>query len=224
MSTIAENIAAVRERISRAADRAGRDGASITLCAVTKTVAPERVAEAVAAGITDLGENYYQEARAKLPLFGPDVRWHFIGHLQSNKARYVAGRFALIQSIGSLRLAVELDRRAEVAGIVQPVLIEVKLDEAEAKSGVDPGETHVLAEQIGFLPHLMLRGLMGMPPLGRAPEESRPYFSRLRGLYEALPPVNRSVLSMGMTADFEIGIEEGATLVRVGTGIFGFRG
>jgi pyridoxal phosphate enzyme (YggS family) len=223
MSAIADNIARVRERIARAAERAGRDPAAITLVAVSKTVPPERVREAVAAGIRDLGENYYQEARDKLPLFGPEVRWHFIGHLQTNKAKYIAGRFALVHSIDSDELARELGKRALAAGGEQPVLVEVKLDPEAAKFGVEPDAAPDLVSRVAEIPGLRLQGLMGMAPFVDDPDRTRPYFAQLRGLFELLPIEHRQILSMGMTSDFEIAIEEGATMVRIGTAIFGQR-
>lgn len=222
MST-ADNIARVRERIARAAERAGRDPATITLVAVSKTVEPAHIREALEAGIRDLGENYYQEARDKQPLFGPEARWHFIGHLQTNKAKYVAGRFFLVQSVDSEALALELGKRAQAAGTTQAVLIEVKLDPAATKFGAEPDAALELAARVAETPGLRLRGLMGMAPFGDDPEQARPHFARLRGLYGQLPAEHRQILSMGMTADFEAAIAEGATLVRIGTAIFGTR-
>ena len=223
MSTVEENVLEVRQRIASAALRYARDPAEITLVAVSKTVGVERIREAVEAGIGDLGENYYQEAREKLDLLPSDVRWHFIGHLQTNKAKHVVGRYALIQSVDRIELAKELDRRAERLGIVQPVLVEVKLDPADTKTGVPPEQLDELVDEAANLRSLRLDGLMGIPPLEGGNEEARPYFARLRDLFEKLPADNRRTLSMGMTADFEVAIEEGANLVRVGTAIFGKR-
>lgn len=220
---IAENIARVRERIAQAAVRAGRKPEEITLVAVTKTVEPARIQAALEAGVRDFGENYYQEAREKLGLFGPEVRWHFIGHLQTNKARYVAGRFSLVHSLDSEELARELGRRASAIAVTQPVLIEVKLDPSATKFGVDPAVTLDLAARVAAIPGLRFCGLMGMAPILYAPQETRPYFAQLRTLFDRLPPEHRQVLSMGMTADFEVAIEEGATMVRIGTAIFGKR-
>lgn len=220
---IRDNIAQIRQQISQAATRAGRDPSDITLTAVTKTVEPARIREAYDAGIRDFGENYYQEARDKLDQLPPDIRWHFIGHLQSNKARNVVGSFALIQSVDSLNLAKEIDRRAAAHGIRQPILIEVKLDPAQTKQGITIESTMQLAEQIAAMESTDLQGLMGMPPFSNDPEQSRPYFKQLRSMFDSLPQENRKVLSMGMTADFQIAIEEGAIMVRVGTAIFGQR-
>ncbi len=221
--TVEGNIERVRERIGAAAVRSGRRPEDITLVAVSKTVDAERIRAAHAAGLRDFGENYFQEAREKLDLFGADTRWHFIGHLQSNKARYVAGRFALVHSIDRIELAVELGRRALAAGVVQPVLVEVKLDPADTKRGVDAGAALGLAHAVAATPGLDLRGLMGMPAFADDPETVRPDFARLRALFDRLPEANRRDLSMGMTADFEVAIEEGATMVRIGTAIFGRR-
>jgi pyridoxal phosphate enzyme (YggS family) len=224
MPSIRDNIAELQARIAQSAERSGRSASEITLCAVTKTVEPARIQEAVQAGIRDLGENYYQEAREKLSLLGDQVRWHFIGHLQTNKAKYIAGHFALVQSVDSLELARELSVRAVKAQVLQPILLEVKLDPTATKFGIAPEETLSLAAQIAELPDLRLDGLMGMAPFGDNPDQSRPHFARLRSLFEKLPPENQVTLSMGMTADFEVAIEEGATLVRIGTAIFGRRG
>lgn len=223
MSSLSDNIARVRERIAAAAARTQRDADAVTLVAVTKTVDPARMAEARQAGITDFGENYFQEARDKLPQFGADIRWHFIGHLQTNKARYVAGRFTLVQSVDSMALAQELGKRATAAGTVQSVLLEVKLDAAATKFGVAPEQTEDLAGIVAETPGLALQGLMGMAPFADDPETARPHFARLRTLFERLPAAHRQVLSMGMTGDFETAIEEGATMVRIGSAIFGRR-
>jgi hypothetical protein len=220
---IGENIARVRERIAQAAARVGRKAEEITLVAVTKMVEPARIQAALEAGVCDFGENYYQEAREKLGLFGTEVRWHFIGHLQTNKARYIAGRFSLVHSLDSIELACELGRRASAIAVTQPVLIEVKLDPSATKFGVEPSATLDLAASVAAIPGLRLCGLMGMAPILYDPQETRPFFARLRTLSERLPPENRQVLSMGMTADFEVAIEEGATMVRIGTAIFGKR-
>jgi len=210
--------------MAAAAHRAARRPDEITLVAVTKTVAVERMRESLAAGITDFGESYYQEVRNKLDKFTEPVRWHFIGHLQTNKARYLVGRFALIHSVDSLRIAQELGRRSEGAGIVQNVLIEVRLDQTGGKTGPLPGgETDELVHAVAATPGLRLAGLMGMAPFSRDPESSRGPFRLLRNQFESLPAANRLVLSMGMSGDFEVAIEEGATHIRVGSAIFGER-
>lgn len=223
MNEIGSNIAAIRERISAAAADSGRSPDEITLVAVTKRVDPARILQAHLAGIGDFGENYYQEAREKLNLFGPEVRWHFIGRLQTNKAKYVAGRFETVQSVDSIELANSIAKRAEANGIRQKCLIEVKLDPDETKAGIPPEETQALALRIAQLENIDLVGLMGMPPFEATGELARPYFARLRRLFETLPAENRHILSMGMSADFEAAIQEGSTMIRIGTGIFGKR-
>jgi len=223
MGSIATNVADVRARIARAATAVGRDPSSITLVAVSKTIPPDRIREAWEAGIVDFGENYYQEARAKIAELPKQIRWHFIGHLQTNKAKYVAGRFALVQSLDSEELALELARRASATGVVQPVLVEVKLDPAATKYGVPPEDAIAFCERVRAIAGLQLMGLMGIAPIVQSPNEARPYFSALKQLFEQLPEENRRVLSMGMSADFEVAIEEGSTMVRVGTAIFGPR-
>lgn len=225
-SEIAGNIARVRERIAQAAGRAGRRPESVTLIAVTKTVTPDRIAEAYAAGIRDFGENYVQEALTKRgmpPLDGQDICWHFIGHLQSNKVKDVVGRFALVQSVDSLSLASEIGRRARKVGLTADILLEVKLDAVEAKFGFAPETTLEAAAQIVGLDGVRLCGLMGMAPFGDDPEQARPHFRRLYGLFRQLPPETHQTLSMGMTGDFEVAVEEGATHVRIGTALFGKR-
>src|SRR5579862_5253928 len=224
MSQIRDNLERVRERIAEAARRSGRDPADVTLVAVTKTVPVKRMREAVEAGAIDLGESYYQELREKLPLFGPDERWHFIGHLQSNKARYIAGKVALVHSVDSVALAREIGKRAVEYGAHQDILLEVKLDPAPTKTGIAPEAVLSIAEQVSAIPGLRLRGLMGMAPFAGDPEHARPYFARLQRLFDELPVEWRNELSMGMTGDFEVAIEEGATVVRIGTAIFGSRG
>ena len=224
MSHIADNIASLRERIATAAARAGRNPNEITLVAVTKRVESAQIREAVEAGIQDLGENYYQEARDKIPLIGESVRWHFMGHLQINKAKYIPGQFHLLHSLDSEELAIELDRRSAQKEILQNVLIEVKLDPSATKNGIEPALLPALTERLLSCRNLRLMGLMGMPPAAESPDDSRPFFARLRNMLEQLPEQNRSVLSMGMTADFEAAILEGSTMVRIGTAIFGPRG
>jgi len=223
MGTIAENVARVRDRIAEAAGRSGRRPEDVRLIAVTKTVPVERVREALDAGLRDFGENYVQEALPKIREIGETARWHFVGHLQSNKAKFVVGTFALVHSVDSVALARELDKRAGNAGVVQDVLIEVRLDPAETKTGVEAADLDRLVEATMGLPHLRLRGLMGMPPFFADPEQARPYFRRLKELSERLPTECGRELSMGMSADFEVAVEEGATMVRVGTAIFGPR-
>lgn len=210
--------------------RAGREGDEVLLVAVTKTVAPATVAEAVDCGLRVFGENRVQEAQQKiseLAALRPDsrLRWHLIGHLQKNKARQAVALFDLIHSVDSAELAREIDRHAAAAGKVQEVLVQVKLSEEAAKHGVVETDLLGLLGVIGGLKHLNARGLMVMPPFSDDPAEARPYFRRLRQLRDEAAQAGYHLpeLSMGMSNDFEIAIEEGATMVRIGTDIFGQR-
>jgi len=223
MSEIAKNLALVRERIARAAEKAGRQPDSVKLVAVTKTVDLPRIREAIAAGVTDVGENYVQEAQAKWREIGDEVTWHFIGHLQRNKAKAAVEFCALIQSVDSVELAREIGRRALALGKTQDVLIEVKLSEEATKFGVDPSAALAFAERVSQIDGIRVQGMMGMAPFLPDPQGARPYFRRLRGLWEELPEIERRYLSMGMTGDFEVAIEEGSNMVRIGTAIFGHR-
>jgi pyridoxal phosphate enzyme (YggS family) len=199
--------------------------------AVTKTVEPERIRAAVALGAREIGENYIQEAAAKWPALADlSINRHFIGHLQRNKANRAVKLFDTIQSVDSLPLAASLSRLMapdvpgrEVAERPLEVLLEVNVAGEVSKSGVAPEAALSLAEQVAGLPGLRLAGLMGMAPYGGSPEEARRAFRGLRALFDQLPPPHRQILSMGMTGDFEIAIEEGSTMVRIGTGIFGQR-
>ena len=223
------NIDNVRQRIRRAAEAAGRAPESVRLVAVSKTVPAERVRGAVEAGLTLLGENYIQEARDKIAALADlPVTWHFIGHLQRNKAKYAVRLFELIHSVDSLKLARELDKEAAKRGKVQDILIQVNTGKEASKSGVYVEEALALVREAGRLDHLAVRGLMTLPPYFNAPEKVRPFFRALRELRdrikaETLPGVAMEELSMGMTGDFEAAIQEGATLVRIGTAIFGER-
>ncbi len=227
-ATITGQIAAVRKRIEEAAARAGRSAASIRLLAVSKTVPPERIRQAILAGQTLFGENYVQEAREKIPAIGRDVEWHMIGHLQTNKAKYVVQLFDWIHSVDRLDLARELDRRAGQHNRKLNILLEVNISGEESKSGVEASGTIDLVRQIALLPNLRIRGLMTMPPFTDDCEASRPYFAALRNLRDviasaAIDGVSMTELSMGTTDDFDVAVEEGATIVRVGRAIFGER-
>ena len=223
--TIKENLLRVMERIEKAACRVGRDPNEIKLVAVSKTVETNRIKEAIEAGATILGENYVQEAQKKIEEIERSVAWHFIGHLQSNKAKYAVRLFDMIHSLDSIPLAEELNRRAKQTDQMMKLLIEVKLSGEATKFGTDEEKMLNLAERILALDHLSLEGLMTMPPYFDSPEMSRPYYIRLRELKEKLEKegIPTKELSMGMSNDFEIAIEEGATYVRVGTAIFGPR-
>jgi hypothetical protein len=236
MSEIKENLLRVTERIGKAAQRARRDPREIKLVAVSKTVEVDRIKEVIDAGVSILGENYVQEAQKKIEEIGRPacterfgegrpVAWHFIGHLQSNKAKYGVRLFDMIHSVDSLSLAQELNRRAEQAGRIMKVLIEVNISGEATKFGTDEGLVFDIARGILNLRNLSLEGLMTMPPYFDSPEMSRPYYIKLRDLKEKMAKegVSLKELSMGMSNDFEIAIEEGATYVRIGTAIFGER-
>jgi len=225
MSNIKENFLRVMERIERAAQRVGRDPKEVKLVAVSKTVEVDRIKEAIEAGVSIFGENYVQEAQKKIEEIGRPVAWHFIGHLQSNKAKYAVRLFDMIHSLDSLPLAEELNRRAGQAGRIMKVLIEVNISGETTKFGTDEALVLGIARGILNFRSLSLEGLMTMPPYFDSPEMSRPYYIKLRELKEKMVKEGISLkdLSMGMSNDFEIAIEEGATYVRVGTAIFGER-
>ncbi len=225
---IEANIENIRQRIVAAAARANRDPSGIRLMAVSKTVEPQRIRRALDAGISLLGENYVQEAREKIPTVGRSAEWHMIGHLQTNKAKYVVHLFDWIHSVDRLDLARELDKRAGQHNRLLNVLVEVNVSGEASKNGAPPSGVLELVRQISTLPNLTVRGLMTMPPYSDNPENSRPYFQALRRLRDeinaaAVPNVRMDELSMGMTDDFEVAIEEGATIIRVGRAIFGER-
>jgi pyridoxal phosphate enzyme (YggS family) len=218
MSEVRENCHRLFERLQRVATKCGRDAASIRLIAVTKTVPVDRIREVVEFGVADIGENRLQEALSKRKqLQDLPARWHFIGHLQSNKARKVIEHFDWLQSVDRMDLARKLN---EYASRRFPVLIEVNLGEEPAKSGVPISDAQKLTDDVHRLERLDLRGLMAIPPFSENPEDSRPYFRRLREMAERL---RLPEVSMGMSHDFEIAIEEGATMVRIGTALFGTR-
>jgi len=213
----------VRQRVERAAERAGRSPADVTIVAVSKSFPPEAIEEAAAAGIVHVGENRVQEAATKFPgLRGLRLTWHLVGHLQTNKAKTALELFDIIHSVDSLHLAETLSHRAQT-GVAQrplPVLLEVNVAGEASKFGFPPGEVAAAAQAVARLPHLDLRGLMTIAPFVSDPETVRPVFRHLRRLRDAL---GLAELSMGMTDDFEVAIEEGATLVRIGRAIFGER-
>ena len=225
MPGIRENLLRVTERIEKACQNAGRNPKDIRLVAVSKTMEADRVREAIEAGVTILGENYVQEAQKKIEEIGKPVSWHFIGHLQTNKAKVVVRLFDVIHSVDSVALAEELNRRAQQANQKIPIMIEVNLSGEATKFGTEEEKVTSLAQGVLKLDHLSLEGLMTMPPYFDDPEMSRPYFIQLRELKERLVKggIPLKDLSMGMSNDFEIAIQEGATYVRVGTAIFGAR-
>ena len=224
-----ERLARVEERIRNAAQACRRPTDAVRLIAVSKTMPAEIVQQAIEAGVTDLGENYIQEAKDKInSLARFSANWHFIGHLQSNKAKYAVRMFDLIHSVDSLKLAKELDRHAKLNDKIQSVLVQVNVSKEESKSGIYVEDTLRLVTEISRLENIAVKGLMTMPPIFNAPEKVRPYFAELRRLRdkikaEAIPNVAMDELSMGMTGDFEAAIAEGATMVRIGTAIFGDR-
>ncbi len=228
MDQISRNLEEIRRRLDNAARRAGRDPAELRLVAVTKTVGLERLKEAVAAGHTLFGENYVQEAKAKIISLGPGLTWHFIGHLQSNKAKAAAELFDLIHSVDRASLAQALEQAAARRDQIQNILLQVNLAGEASKSGTAPETAQELLSEISKMPHLRVLGLMTMPPWFDDPERVRPYFRALRELRDRLRRLrlvegDLPELSMGMTGDFEVAVAEGATLVRIGTAIFGRR-
>lgn len=223
---LSENLNLIQQRIRAACERAGRNPATVTLLAVSKTHPPEAVKLAVEAGQVFFGENKVQEAKAKIPNCPGRARWHFIGHLQSNKCRDAVELFEMIQSVDSLALAQEINKRAEHAARTMPVLLEVNVAGEGSKFGYAPGQLLAELQAINALPRLEIHGLMAVPPFTPVAEKSRPHFQKLRELKqqaEALLGAPLPHLSMGMSGDFEIAIEEGATIVRVGTALFGER-
>ena len=228
MHTIEANLSRIRETIGIHARKAGRDPDRITVVAVTKTVPPQRIREALAAGLRVFGENRVQEAKAKIPQVDAEAQWHLVGHLQTNKARDAVALFSLIHSVDSLRLAQAIDKQAARLGKTQRVLVQVNVSGEPSKFGVAPEETAELLRAMAALSHVRVEGLMTIPPLDPDPEASRPYYRRLRELAETLNAlhlegVSMQELSMGMSGDYPVAVEEGATLVRIGTALFGPR-
>lgn len=226
--SIVDNLRQIRERMRTAAQRASRDPDSVRLVAVSKTQPIEAIIAAADAGQRIFGENYVQEFLDKAGHAPETVEWHFIGSLQSNKVKYIVGHVTLIHSVDRLSLAREIDRHGEKTGTTCDILLQVNISGEETKSGATAAGVIELAREASILPHLRVRGLMTMPPFFDEPERARPYFRELRrlaGVIEAqkIPGVSMDELSMGMSGDFEVAIEEGATLVRVGTAIFGER-
>jgi pyridoxal phosphate enzyme (YggS family) len=226
---IRDNLTKVLGRIAAAARRCGRPPESVRLVAVAKTHPVEAVKTAIESGASIIGENYIQEARTKFEaLIHLPAQWHFTGHLQSNKAKYAVRLFQLIHTVDSMGLGEELDRQARKAGKIQEILIQVNISREASKSGVSAAQTITLVRDVARLPNLRVKGLMTMPPFFDDPERARPYFADLHRLRDeiralSIPNADMAELSMGMTGDFETAIEEGATLVRVGTAIFGGR-
>lgn len=223
-----ENLCDVQKRVEAACKRSGRDSSEVTLIAVSKTKPVSMIEEIMAEGVIDFGENKPQELKDKYEVLPKNLKWHMIGHLQRNKVKYIIDKACMIHSVDSLRLAQTIQQEAEKLNLVIPVLIEVNIAREESKFGVSPEEAEELVRQAAKLPNLRVEGLMTIAPFVEKAERNRVYFSNLRKLYvdiksKNIDNVNMCNLSMGMTGDYEIAIEEGATLVRVGTGIFGER-
>ncbi len=224
---IADNLRSVQQNIEEARTRAGRSD-NVTLIAVSKTKPVEMLMEAYEAGARDFGENKVQEITEKYPQLPKDIRWHLIGHLQTNKVKYIVDKVAMIHSVDSYKLAQEISRQAVKKGVCIDVLIEVNVAKEESKFGVYPEDTCALCEQISALPNIKIRGLMTVAPNVEDPEQNRAVFCRLRELLvdiqaKNIDNVNMDCLSMGMSGDYLVAVEEGATHVRVGTSIFGHR-
>lgn len=228
MSYIKENIENVERKIQAACDRSGRKREDVLLLAVSKTIDVPRIKEAVECGLTSLGENKVQEIMDKYELMGEGVKWHLIGHLQTNKVKYIIDKVELIHSVDSLKLAEEISKRAKAKGITANILLEINAAGEESKFGLKPEECEEAVREISVLDNIKIRGLMTVAPNVENPEENRIYFKQMKQLLvdinaKKIDNVNMDVLSMGMTGDYEVAIEEGATIVRVGTGIFGAR-
>ena len=223
---LADNLEKVQQRIRAACERAGRAPGEVTLLAVTKSQPPEAVSAAAGLGLTLFGENKVQEARAKIPLCPGKLRWHFIGHLQSNKCRDAVELFKMIQSVDSLSLAQEINKRAEQAARTMPVLMEVNVAGEASKFGYQPEQLLAELKELNALPRIEIHGLMTVPPWSPEAEKARPHFRRLHEIKAQCGQILGAPLlhlSMGMSGDFEIAIEEGATMVRIGTALFGPR-
>jgi len=225
---IGSNISEIIERIAGAARRAGRNPEDVVLIAASKGVEVDRLKDGLSAGIKVFGESKVQEAMPKLLALGKEAEWHFIGHLQSNKVKYVVGAFTLIHSVDSIELSEEINRRAEKMGMIQNVLLEVNVSGEKGKFGVMPDNVIAITNALSGLKYISLKGFMTIPPYSDDPEDARPYFRILREIRDKARQTgiftdDCGELSMGMSDDFETAIEEGATMVRVGTAIFGTR-
>ena len=223
-----ENLTEVQSRVEQACKRAGRDVTEVTLIAVSKTKPITDLQEIYNAGVRDFGENKVQEMCDKMENMPKDIKWHMIGHLQRNKVKYIVGNVALIHSVDSYRLAEEINIQAKKKGIVVPILVEVNIADETTKFGLSKEDAMELVRQIASLDALSIKGLMTIAPYVVDPEENRAYFRKIKELSvdidnQNIDNVSMDILSMGMTGDFEVAIEEGATMVRVGTGIFGKR-
>ena len=227
MVTIKNNLEIINEKIKKAALRVNRDPEEIKLVAVTKTATIEQIKEAISAGVKIIGENKVQEAKEKYQILSADIEWHLVGHLQTNKVKYAIEIFDLIHSVDSIKLAKEIDRRSQQFGMITNVLVEVNISGEETKYGIKPEEVELFIKEISEFSRIKIRGLMTIAPIAEDKEEVRPYFRKLRELSKEIKSKNiknvkMDYLSMGMTEDFEVAIEEGANMIRIGRGIFGF--
>lgn len=227
--SITQNIEEIRGRMAQAAVRSGRKPEDVLLIAVTKLHEPDEIEEAIAAGVTDIAENKVQEIQKKFDQIHSPVNWHLIGHLQTNKVKYIIDKVVMIHSVDSVHLAQEIDKRAAAAGKNMDVLLQVNAAHEESKFGLDPKDVpQVFREILDSCPNVKIRGLMHIAPWSEDPEEIRPYFKEVKDLFDTLaavehPNADFKYLSMGMSHDFETAIEEGANIIRVGTSIFGER-
>ncbi len=225
---IQENIKLVEENIKKACEKVGRDVNEVTLIAVSKTKPYTAIEEALPTGVRDYGENKVQELCDKYEILPKDIKWHMIGHLQRNKVKYLVGKASLIHSVDSIRLAEQIEKEYAKADEIANILIEVNMAQEESKFGITSEETEQLVREIAKFPHIRIKGLMTIAPYTDNPESNRVYFRNMKKLSvdienKNIDNVSMSVLSMGMTGDYQVAVEEGATLVRVGTGIFGER-
>ncbi len=227
MEIIKNNLEIINEKIKKAALKVNRNPQEIKLVAVTKTATMEQIKEAISAGVKIIGENKVQEAKEKYQIMSADIEWHLVGHLQTNKVKYAIEIFDFIHSVDSIKLAKEIDRRSLQFGMMTNVLVEVNVSGEETKYGIKPEEVEPFLKEISEFSRTRVKGLMTIAPIAEDKEEVRPYFRKLRELFEKIKSKNiknvkMDYLSMGMTEDFEVAVEEGANMVRIGRGIFGF--
>lgn len=226
--SICENLKQINEKITAAAEKSGRSREDILLLGVTKTIDTQRIKEMMECGIKSLGENKVQEIMDKYDVIGAEAQWHLIGHLQTNKVKYIIDKVKLIHSVDSLKLAQEIDKRAKQHDLIMDILIEVNIGEEESKHGIKQEEAIDLCQKIARLDNIRIKGLMTVAPFVENPQENRDYFIQMRKLFvdiknKNIDNIDMVYLSMGMTNDYEVAIEEGANIVRIGTGIFGKR-
>lgn len=225
---VKENLQLVEQNIISACEKSGRDRSEVTLIAVSKTKPVSLIEEAYDCDIRDFGENKVQEINEKYPVMNKDIRWHLIGHLQRNKVKYIIDKVALIHSVDSVRLAEQIQHEAEKANVIMDILVQVNVANEDTKFGLKPEETEDVIRTISKFPNIRIKGLMTIAPFTDNPEDNRPYFKNLKQLAvdieeKNIDNVTMDCLSMGMTGDYQVAIEEGSTMVRVGTGIFGER-